>query len=313
MLLPSYSLRVSVLEQCQLRCAYCDPPRGKDKKRRLSIADYEKAAKVFSRLPLDKIRFTGGEPLLRKELPQIISCFHETLPKLKLCLTTNGLRFGQMAHELKQAGLSQVTFHLDTLKEERYQALMGEGSVRALIDALEAAQNLSFVIKINMVVQKNLNDDELIDFLDFSQRYNVEVRFIEMMNTGSAAYFVRKHFISGEEILRKITSQEIIEKKTRTQESDPAEKHYAKKRQCYFGLIASDTRSFCKDCNRLRLNADGKVLTCLYDPFAEHLDFSQSDEELFSQLLKKIGRKESFHPSLIRPKRRLFSMSEGGG
>lgn len=313
MLPAQYSLRVSVLELCQLRCGYCLPDNHQKKQSWLSIAQYHKLAKIFSRLVIDKIRFTGGEPLLRKELPEIISAFREHVPSAKLALTTNGLAFKKRALALKEAGLRHITFHLDSLKEERYRALMGPGSVAQVLASVEQAQGLDMKVKLNMVVQKSRNDDELIDFLKFSKFHGVEVRFIEMMNTGSAADFVKKHFLSGKKILADLKEQAGQMELARAHLSDPAERFYASKLGVGFGLIASDTRPFCSDCNRLRLSADGRLLTCLYDPAGLDLGVDGDQEEIFERLMNKIAAKESFHPAQKKPLRRLFSMSQTGG
>ncbi len=312
-MLPSYSLRISVLELCQLRCSYCLPDNSDRKKSWLSVAHYRKLAKVFSRLDLDKIRFTGGEPLLRKELPEIIAAFREFLPNTTLALTTNGLNFSERAHALHQAGLRNITFHLDTLKEARYPSLMGRGSVAQVVFAIEQAKNLGLAVKLNMVVQKSRNDDEVMDFLLFSKSIEVEVRFIEMMNTGSATDFVKKYFFSGGEILAHIEKQAGLLAVARNNASDPAERFYAIKSGVIFGLIASDTRSFCAHCNRLRLSAEGKLLTCLYDPAGADLAVDAEEAEIFERLMAKITAKESFHPNEKKALRRLFSMAQTGG
>lgn len=307
----AYSLRISVLEHCQLRCNYCLPPKPSHNNW-LSLEGYQQLARVLMRIPIDKIRFTGGEPLLRRELPEIISIFSHYFPTTKLAMTTNGLLFKKQAQALWQAGLRHVTFHLDTLKEERYQHLMGPGKVAQVLSALETAKELGLQVKLNMVVQKSKNDDELWDFLTVFKKYAVQVRFIEMMNTGSAVSFVENNFLSGQKIIEKIEEHSEVRNIGRICPSDPAEQFYVSQLDSRFGLIASDTQPFCSECNRLRMSASGKLFTCLYDSQGADLSIG-SEEELYERLRKKIALKESFHPGLKKPRRRLFSMSETGG
>lgn len=307
----SYSLRLSVLEHCQLRCNYCLPPKPSHNNW-LSLEAYQKLARVLRRIPIEKIRFTGGEPLLRKELPEIISIFSDNFPSTKLAMTTNGLLFETQAQALWRAGLRHLTFHLDTLKDERYQKLMGRGKVAQVLSALERARDLGFQLKLNMVVQKEKNDDELWDFLTVFKKYAIQVRFIEMMNTGSAVSFVENNFLSGQKIIEKIKEYSEVISVGRMCPSDPAEQFYVSQLDAKFGLIASDTQPFCGECNRLRMSATGKLFTCLYDSYGADLS-SGSEEELYERLIKKIALKESFHPGLEKPHRRLFSMSETGG
>jgi cyclic pyranopterin phosphate synthase len=312
-----YTLRVSVLDHCQLRCKYCLPeafPQFLSKKLWLSLSHYQKIALLLRRLPLAKIRFTGGEPLLRPDLPEIIRIFAQALPEIPLALTTNGLSFKKnLAHELKRVGLRGITFHLDTLKEQRYEKIMGKkGQVAQVLQAITTAQCLDLAPKINTVVQKHINDDELLNFLLFSQKINSEVRFIEIMNTGSAMSFAAKNFISGQEILSIISKNFHITPQPRVHKSDPAERFFIKDLNLYFGLIASDTRPFCAHCTRLRLSANGRLHTCLYDNAGTQLNFNEDEEHLWNQITAKIDKKISLHP-LSQAPRRIFSMSQIGG
>lgn len=308
------TLRVSVIDNCQLRCSYCLPFGPKNvvpKNHWLKISDYEKLARAFLSLDFQKIRFTGGEPLIRPDLPLIIKVFSDALPKVPLNLTTNSLRFSAVAHELKNAGLCGITFHLDTLKSDRYLRLMGPGSVSVVLQNIALAKTLGFKAKINMVVQKGHNDDELADFLRLSRDLNVEVRFIELMNTGSAKDYVKEAFMSGQEILGVIGKSFHVKALDRASPSDPASRFLAS--DISFGLIASDTMPFCDNCNRLRLSVSGEFRTCLYQPFGKKIDIVGLEEEKIAEELEKIvAKKTSFHP-LLRKDRSDFSMSQLGG
>jgi len=309
----AFTLRVSVLEHCQLRCAYCLPKALSmlAKKDWLSLSHYEQIARVLARFSFRKIRFTGGEPLLREELPQIVAIFAQAIPSAPLALTTNGQRFCAMAEALKDAGLNTITIHIDSLKAERYQRLMGKGELAEALRAVEKAKTLGLRPKVNVVVQRGLNDDELSSFLEFSKETGVMVRFIELMDTGSARDFVAAHFISGRNILAKLAHLGIVPK-PRAHPSDPARLFLAEQQDVLFGLIASDTEPFCSHCDRLRLSANGKIYTCLYEPLGEALNLEADDDALFREINLKINRKESLHPSANKS-RRLFSMSQTGG
>ncbi len=310
-----YSLRISVIDNCQLRCGYCLPD-GKlnplKKHQWLSIAQYQKVAEALWHLPIDRIRFTGGEPLLRKDLPAIIAVFAKKFA-VPLAVTTNGLRFITMQSDLVGAGLSAVTFHLDTLKQEKYPLLMGQGEVATVINAMKAAQDAGLLVKINVVVQKGLNDDELVDFLFFSKTHDVEIRFIEQMNTGSARKFVAETFMSGREILDRCARSTNVIELSRRHRSAPAERFLAEDIGVEFGLIASDTRPFCDNCDRLRLSANGRMRSCLYEPMGQSLELETlSDEELMRHIKATVAAKRSFHPAL-KSMRADFSMADVGG
>ncbi|MFZ9889182.1 MAG: radical SAM protein, partial [Myxococcota bacterium] len=187
--LDAYSLRVSLLEQCQLRCGYCLPGAVQPyttSAARLRPADYAVLARAFAEVGVDKVRFTGGEPLLREDIVDVVIAFKAGLPAAQLALTTNGLRLPLYAEALAQAGLSRVTVHLDTLRVDRYPVLMGRGDPADVLAQAERAVALFAEVKLNVVVQRGLNDDELLDFLALSRRTGIEVRFIELMDTGSA-------------------------------------------------------------------------------------------------------------------------------
>ncbi|HXW53331.1 MAG TPA: radical SAM protein, partial [Myxococcota bacterium] len=305
----AYTLRVSVLEQCQLRCNYCLPEgnllHGK-KHDWLTIAQYQTIAHALKPLEVEKVRFTGGEPLLRSDLHEIMHVFRKCLGNSQIALTTNGLRFSHCMRDLISAGLDQVTFHLDTLREDRYEGLMGKGTVRTVLENIDKAVLSNLTVKINVVVQKNVNDDELVDFLLLSQSMPVKVRFIELMNTGSAKTYVKDVFVSGQEILKKIEAHSKVIPLGRPKKSSPAETYLAEKLGVKFGLIASDTQPFCANCNRLRLSADGRLRTCLYEPFGQKLSASVGDK-LSEEISAIVARKTSFHP-LIRKNRQDFSM-----
>ncbi len=312
----AYTVRVSVIDNCQLRCNYCLPDGPQHllgKQHYLSADHYRAFASALTSFSIHKIRFTGGEPLLRKDLPNIVRAFAETL-SCPLALTTNGLRFVVLKDALIDAGLTAVTFHLDTLREQRYQRLMGRGSVAVVVDAMRAASERKLQVKLNVVVQKGLNDDEIVEFLKFSATTGIQVRFIEQMNTGSARLHVEHTFLSGTDILGRIQAFSAITQLPRKDASTPAERWLCDELKIEFGLIASDTRPFCADCNRLRLNADGRMRTCLYEPNGFDIGLSRdvAELDLTRAIRDVIAKKRSFHPGANAP-RVDFAMAQIGG
>jgi GTP 3',8-cyclase len=318
-LLDAYTLRISVLEQCHYRCPYCQPAGTKPfhkKKQWLTADEHRVLAHALSPLPIHKIRFTGGEPLLRPDLADLIQGWRTHFPHATLALTTNGDKMLGKLPLLESVGLDQLTFHLDTLKAERYAALMGRGDFEQVLLNIHESQRRLSNTKINMVVQKGLNDDELIDFIDFSSKTGIQVRFIELMDTGSAPEHVQKTFISQKELLARLNSHFVVEERARKEASDPAALFYVPSKDVTFGMIASDTEPFCSDCNRLRLSADGALRGCLYEPdgipLKGVLDKKLPIEDLRSILKQSILQKTSYHPA-VGLGRVPFSMAQVGG
>ncbi len=314
--LSSYSLRVSVLEQCQLDCRYCRPgslSTATDKSRWLTADEHRRLAPLFLARGVSKVRFTGGEPTLRPDLADIIAAWRICASDdTALALTTNALRVRPLLPQLMSAGLSQLTVHLDTIEQRRVTALMGEGAdVDVAIDAMKAARDIGLVVKWNVVVQRGQNDDELMAMLSLARALGVEVRFIEQMNTGSARGYVAETFISGKDIVEMVRGVSL----PRRQPSDPASLYRAAD-GTVFGVIASDTEPFCAACDRLRLSADGRVRGCLYQPgglpLGAALRAGTDDTGLATLLDAAMVAKESYHP--LSPRVRTpFSMADVGG
>ncbi len=310
-----WTLRLNLLEQCQYRCGYCLPgslAAPTRSSRWLSAADYGRLGRLFAAMGVEKVRLTGGEPLLRDDVEDIVAALRGAMPAATIALTTNGRRLGERLQGLARAGLDRATVHVDSLVPERYRALMGDGDVGEVIGTLVRAHALLGGAKLNVVVQRGQNDDELLDFLALGRSTGVEVRFIELMNTGSARDYVRRAFVSGKEILSRLGPVAPL---PRRRPADPAALYCTREGQV-FGLIASDTQPFCGQCNRLRLMPDGRLTGCLYQRDAvglgDALKQGESDAELFSLVSAAMAAKRSHHPS-AEPAARPFSMSEAGG
>jgi GTP 3',8-cyclase len=317
--LTSYSLRVSLLEQCQLRCGYCLPGAAQsftDKGRWLRASDYARLAPHLAARGVDKLRFTGGEPLLRDDVAEVVAAFRRALPGADLALTTNGQRLDRHLDKLAAAGLDRLTVHLDTLKPERYVELMGPGLPDEVLALSLAAKGRLGEVKLNMVAQRGLNHDELLDFLALSRETGLEVRFIELMNTGSAPEHVQRAFISGAELLAGLRAHRPVSALPRRRASDPAALYRCDDDGTVFGIIASDTEPFCERCDRLRLTAEGRLKGCLYQPggvpLGEALRAGASDEALRELLDAGLDDKRPWHPS-VAEERPAFSMADVGG
>jgi cyclic pyranopterin phosphate synthase len=312
--LPRYSLRVSVLEQCPFHCPYCAPGSvtpPTDKARWLDAAAYARLGRLFRARGVTKVRITGGEPLARPDVVAIVAAWKEAMPDADLALTTNGQRLAQHVDALANAGLRRVTVHIDSLRDDRYRALMGDSSPSTILEAAHHARAKLAEVKLNVVIQRGKNDDEIADFLALSARTGFEVRFIELMSTGSADEYARHVFVSGAEIVERAEGSALA----RRHASDPAAL-YRSNSGVVFGVIASDTEPFCSACDRLRLTADGRLRGCLYQsggvPVGAALKSGASDETLGALLDAGLDDKRSWHP-LVAPHRVPFSMADVGG
>jgi cyclic pyranopterin phosphate synthase len=313
-----YTLRVNIQEQCQYRCPYCLPGSVSPytpNAQRLTPAEYARLARLFAGFGVRKVRFTGGEPLLRPDVVEVVRAFRNGMPGADLAVTTNGQYLSRRLEALVAAGLRRATVHVDSLRPERYRALMGNADVEEILASVLAARERLSEVKLNTVIQRGRNDDEVHDFLDWSRKTGVQVRFIELMNTGSAVDYTRSAFFSGREILARVRESEPVEPIPRKAPSDPAAL-FRTASGLVFGVIASDTEPFCATCDRLRLTPEGRLRGCLYQSGGVELGAALRAgvcDSIVSMLMASaIRRKRSHHPELGE-QRTAFSMSEAGG
>ena len=263
---PLRNLRISVTDRCNLRCRYCMPEPEYVWLPRENILSFEEVAAVtdaFVDEGVDRVRITGGEPLLRRDLPVLI----EALAQKRLAdiaLTTNGLLLERHARQLRRAGLHRVTVSLDTLRRDRFRALTGSSEHQSVLAGIDAAAAEGFSpLKIDTVVIRGTNEDELIDLLDFARRMTAEVRFIEYMDVGGATRWSPAAVVSRGEMLETIGRHFGGVIPFADHGSAPAER-FLLPDGTTFGIIASTTQPFCSTCDRARLTADGIWLLCLY-------------------------------------------------
>jgi GTP 3',8-cyclase len=285
---PLRSLRVSVTDRCNLRCHYCMPEADYVWLPRQDLLSFEETARavgVFTGLGVEKVRLTGGEPLLRRDLPDLVRLLSLSPGLSELALTTNGLLLEPQAKALKEAGLSRITVSLDTLKPERFRQISRRDGLDDVLSGIEAARASGFSeLKLDSVILRGTNDDELFDLLDFGKAAGAEVRFIEYMDVGGATRWSQDRVFSKREILGRIEERVGASAKPIDPESWAPAKRFRLPDGTTFGIIASTTEPFCRTCDRSRLTADGVFYSCLYAQkgldLRAKLRSGASDEEL---------------------------------
>ena len=264
---PLRNLRLSVTDRCNLRCQYCMPeeeyvwlPRDD----MLSFEEMDRLVDVFDDLGVDKVRLTGGEPLLRRDLDRLVRLLAANRRIQDLAMTTNGVLLAEQAPALRAAGLQRVTVSLDTLREDRFKALTRRDTHARVLEGIAAVGLTGWPgLKLDTVVMRGVNDDELADLIEYGVTVSAEVRFIEYMDVGGATNWSMERVVSRREILTRLAErygpiEPIVE-----ESSAPAERFRLPDGRV-FGIIASTTAPFCQACDRSRLTADGLWYLCLY-------------------------------------------------
>ncbi|OWZ83589.1 GTP 3',8-cyclase MoaA [Natranaerobius trueperi] len=292
-------MRISVTDRCNLRCFYCMPHQGISKVSYTSIMKYEDIRKVIEaavQLGITKFRFTGGEPLVRKDFHKLIELVNHFDNIQDISLTTNGILLKNQAAKLKEAGVNRLNVSLDTLNEEKFNNITRGGNLSDVLYGIEEATNQGLTpIKINVVVIRGTNDDEILDFARMSIKQDVEIRFIEYMPIGNNDNW-KSRFI-GVDSIKQICEKlgKLIPAETVKGEG-PASYYRFKNSNGKLGFISPVSDHFCSDCNRIRLTSDGKLKTCLFSD--EELDLKpalKSQEDLMKVLNKAIKMKPEKH------------------
>jgi cyclic pyranopterin phosphate synthase len=266
-------LRVSVTERCNFRCQYCMPEKPFSwvpKENILSFEDMFKFVKLSIDNGVNKIRITGGEPLLREDLDSFIGMIYNYNKDIDLALTTNGYLLKQQASKLKKAGLKRVNISLDSLKKDVAKYIAQKDVLDDVIFGIEESLRVGLKVKINMVPLKGVNDNEVLPLLKFCKERNIPIRFIEYMENSFAVNQLKK--VSAVEVLE-IIAKEFQFIKVKKDDSSPAQ-YYKLKDGYQFGIIEPSNHDFCSTCNRLRLTAEGDLIPCLY--FDEALSIAES-------------------------------------
>ncbi|MGL2373676.1 GTP 3',8-cyclase MoaA [Helicobacter pylori] len=281
-------IRVSVTKQCNFRCQYCMPATPLDffdGEELLPLDNVLEFLKIAIDEGVKKIRITGGEPLLRKGLDEFIAKLHAYNKEVALVLSTNGFLLKKMAKGLKDAGLSRVNVSLDSLKSDRVLKISQKDALKNALEGIEESLKVGLKLKLNMVVMKGVNDDEILELLEYAKNRNIQIRYIEFMENTHAKDLVKG--LKEREILDLIAQKyKIIETEKPKQGSS---KIYTLENGYQFGIIAPHSDDFCQSCNRIRLASDGKICPCLY--YQDAIDAKEAiinkDTKMMEKLLKQ--------------------------
>jgi cyclic pyranopterin phosphate synthase len=312
-------LRLSVTDRCNLRCQYCMPAEGIHKLQHgdvLSFEEMHRIARLAVSLGIEKIRITGGEPLVRKGLVDFLGKLSALSGLRELVLTTNGLLLREYAAELRSAGVHRINMSLDSLQPQTFSALTRGGDLNRALDGMAAAGEAGFPpVKINAVVIRGMNDGELLDFAALTLRTPHQIRFIEYMPTNMAPDWPSA-YVSGTEILERIGKVYPLEPQPEDETAGPAKIFKIPGSLGSIGVITPISSHFCDTCNRLRITASGVVKGCLFDHGTVSLKpyLERNDAELREFLLSAIRNKPDRH-HLLDPEQLItpFSMAQIGG
>ncbi len=326
-------LRISVTDRCNFRCTYCMPEEGMQwvpRSEVLTFEEFHRLARIFvERFEVDGLRLTGGEPTVRAHLPVLVHQLAQLrVPatsdsplagqKPDLSITTNGATFRLLAHELRQAGLDRVNISLDTLQREKFLQVTRRDQLASVLDGIEAAKEAGFhPVKINSVIERGVNDDEVLDLARFGRDNQVEVRFIEFMPLDATGHWVTDKVVTQDQIVSAIQAEFPLEQ-VPARGAAPADRWRYLDGKGMVGVIPTISKPFCGDCDRVRLTADGQFRTCLFATnefdFRALMRAGASDDELTVEIQRAVGTKWAGHQinqvNFIRPNR---SMSQIGG
>ena len=265
---PLNDLRVSVTDRCNFRCGYCMPHDRYEWISRREVLTFEeitRLSRLFVSLGVEEIRVTGGEPLLRHKLSELIARLARIDGLKDLPLTTNASFLHQHAAALLSAGLRRINVSLDTINPRKFREMTKRDDLASVLQGLLTAKNIGInPIKINSVVQRGVNDDDILPMVDFARQNGFWLRFIEYMDVGNANQWVSKKMVSKKEILELINDRYPIEETGRANQNAPAVNYRFRDGQGNLGVIASVTEPFCEGCTRGRLTADGRLILCLF-------------------------------------------------
>jgi GTP 3',8-cyclase len=315
-------LRVSLTDRCNLRCTYCMPPEGLDWLPREEVLTSGEIARLLrigvELLGIREVRFTGGEPLLRRDLVSIVSSAASLTPRPEISLTTNGIGLTRRAAELREAGLDRINVSLDTLRPEVFRKLSRRDRLSDVLDGLSAAADAGLTpVKVNTVLMRGINDSEAPDLLRYCLERGYEMRFIEQMPLDAQHGWSRADMITADEIFGLLSSSfTLAPDEERARGAAPAETFLVNGGPARVGVIASVTRPFCGACDRVRLTADGQVRNCLFareeSDLRSALRGGASDEEIAARWTVAVASKLPGHgindPSFLQPDRPMSAI-----
>lgn len=300
---PMHDLRISVTDRCNFRCRYCMPKEifGRDfafmpKEQLLSFEEIERLARIFISQGVKKIRLTGGEPLLRKDLHLLINRLVHIDGLEDIGLTTNGVLLEKHAQKLKDAGLKRVNVSLDALKDEIFKSINDSGvSTKHILKAIHKAKEIGLEVKVNMVVKKGMNEQEVIPMARYFKEHEIPLRYIEFMDVGETNGWDMKKVVTKKEIFHTLLNHFELEPIDPSYIGEVAKRYRYKGTKAEVGFITSVSESFCSTCTRARLSADGKIFTCLFASggfdMKQMLRSGKSDEEILEVIQKIWGNR----------------------
>lgn len=278
-------LRLSLLDKCNFRCFYCMPLNAKflPTSELLTPQEIEDICDPLVKLGITQIRVTGGEPTLRKDFDEIMARL-ANLQAEKLSLTTNGFHLTSKLEFLKKLKCHHINISMDSLSEEKFNKITHSKGFRKVYESILEAKSQGFIVKINALLLKGVNDEELFDFIHFSAEHDIEVRFLELMKIGQGCLNQKTQFLSADEAIQRISEREKL---TRAQvEPDSTSFNFITSSGAKIGFIASESKPFCQSCSRLRLTATGKLRACLMSEKGVNLRGVPKEE--YSEILKTV-------------------------
>ena len=291
--------RISLTDKCNLRCVYCMP---EDKvyennliNHTLSFNDYKFIINGLSQVGIKKIKFTGGEPLLYPHLIELIKYAHYECNIDDISITTNGIGLNEIAYELKRSGLKSVNISLDSLKSYKYKSITRGGNLTDVLKSINRCLELGIKVKINCVVIKRFNDDEVYDFIEMANYYPIDVRFIELMPLGEGEYFYENGYFNISNFINDIDELYKIE----DEKGSTARLYQAKYAKGRIGIITPISCKFCNTCNRIRITSDGKIKLCLHSNEETDIRYYLNKPMIFKEVLKEIILKKPDKHNLL--------------
>ena len=279
-------LRISLTDKCNLRCIYCMPEDVENnyKINQMNVEEYKTIIRVFSKAGIKKIRFTGGEPLVYKHLEELLE-FTKTICNIEnICMTTNGIGLLEKIEDLTKKGLNSINISLDSLNEYKYKQITGGGNLNKVLKSLEKCIDLGLKVKINCVLIKGINDDELNDFINLAKKKDIDIRFIELMPLGEGIKFFQDGYINLNETLAKFRNLDPI----KVNEKSVAQYYKIENSKGRIGIITPMSCSFCESCNRIRLTSNGSIKLCLHSNEEISIKEYLKDENKFLEFINKI-------------------------
>ena len=290
---PVKDLRISVTDRCNFRCTYCMPLEEYvwiDRHEILTFEEITRLARLFVVLGVEKIRITGGEPLVRKDLHRLVKMLNSLEAGLDICLTTNGSLLCDQIDDLSAAGLNRINVSIDTLDPEKFKQITKRGDLEKVLEGLFAAKRAGLgPIKINAVIERGLNDDDIVPLVEFAREHGFSMRFIEYMDVGNSNNWISERMVSKKEILDKINARYPVREVGRDNGSAPSVDYEFIDGGGDLGVIASVTEPFCSSCTRARLTADGKLVTCLFSTHGHDLKSLMRSGATDEQLIELIS------------------------